>query len=485
MNKYGRATKMTSPPPGMPAEMAKKYAEIEGSIEKVVTMNRGLIESGGLKGGGYDPNEMVEIDDKKTGKKTKVPYGSYEHQTSIYTPKDRFARNFGGISPDSPGVQRFRDADLSNYNANPTVLRQNAGLKVEELRTAKGSNIFKKGSSDTGTGAMYQQQYESPIKGVTDLPSRYAKEQSILTDYETGKNKLAEMEEIDAAARNLSKINMPKANTNKKLAAPEVKVPSAKEWENPEGANYRTKKTIIKSGTVEAKGEEGASGGKSNSVNKSVFTKRIKTPTSRGGYGIQKGSEVIREEVPKGRYKREEKMAKSFYGKENDVLGYGGYSKTEGQEWQDTGRAKRDIKNIREAKREYKKESIADPETKREAIQEYNASKKTARLANRYVKKADLGQNGDDSWRSGNKSRIKYFTPDSTKEGEGAMRGYVAAATSNRDRLNALNTQEKSISAKQKMATGNSEKNKLVKMSEDNAANRNSSSARMKTFWGY
>jgi hypothetical protein len=185
------------------------------------------------------------------------------------------------------------------------------------------------------------------------------------------------------------------------------------------------------------------------------------------------------------KYNREEKLAKSFYGKENDVLGYGGYSKTEGQEWQDTGRAKRDIKNIREAKREYKKESIADPETKREAIQEYNASKKTARLANRYVKKADLGQGGDDSWRSGNKSRIKYFTPDSTKEGAGAMRGYVAAATSNRDRLNALNTQEKSISAQQKMATGNSEKNKLVKKAEENAVNRNSTSDRMKTFWGY
>jgi hypothetical protein len=472
MNKYGRATKMTSPPPGMPAEMAKKYAEIEGRIEKVVTMNRGLIESGGLKGGGYDPNEMVEIDDKKTGKKTKVPYGSYEHQTSIYTPKDRFARNFGGISPDSPGVQRFRDADLSNYNANPTVLRQNAGLKVEELRTAKGSNIFKKGSSDTGTGAMYQQQYESPIKGVTDLPSRYAKEQAILTDYETGKNKLAEMEEIDAAARNLSKINMPKANTNKKLATPEVKVPSAKEWRNPEPTKIKKERNLKLT-------KEGGQDGRV------MLQRKIKpggktSPTvafdeTTGVYAGRKGY----------KYNREEKLAKSFYGKENDVLGYGGYSKTEGQEWQDTGRAKRDIKNIREAKREYKKESIADPETKREAIQEYNASKKTARLANRYVKKADLGQGGDDSWRSGNKSRIKYFTPDSTKEGAGAMRGYVAAATSNRDRLNSLNTQEKSISAQQKMATGNSEKNKLFKKAEENAVNRNSTSDRMKTFWGY
>lgn len=472
MNKYGRATKMTSPPPGMPAEMAKKYAEIEGRIEKVVTMNRGLIESGGLKGGGYDPNEMVEIDDKKTGKKTKVPYGSYEHQTSIYTPKDRFARNFGGISPDSPGVQRFRDADLSNYNANPTVLRQNAGLKVEELRTAKGSNIFKKGSSDTGTGAMYQQQYESPIKGVTDLPSRYAKEQAILTDYETGKNKLAEMEEIDAAARNLSKINMPKANTNKKLATPEVKVPSAKEWSNPEPTKIKKERNLKLT-------KEGGQDGRV------MLQRKIKpggktSPTvafdeTTGVYAGRKGY----------KYNREEKLAKSFYGKENDVLGYGGYSKTEGQEWQDTGRAKRDIKNIREAKREYKKESIADPETKREAIQEYNASKKTARLANRYVKKADLGQGGDDSWRSGNKSRIKYFTPDSTKEGAGAMRGYVAAATSNRDRLNSLNTQEKSISAQQKMATGNSEKNKLFKKAEENAVNRNSTSDRMKTFWGY
>jgi hypothetical protein len=472
MNKYGRATKMTSPPPGMPAEMAKKYAEIEGRIEKVVTMNKGLIESGGLKGSGYDPNEMVEIDDKKTGKKTKVPYGSYEHQSSIYIPRDKMSKSYMGMGEKDAGVQRFMGEDISKFNENPLNRKQSAGLKTEELRTAKGSTVFSKGSSAISGSDFYTQQYETPIKGVTDLPSRYAKEQAILTDYETGKNKLAEMEEIDAAARNLSKINMPKANTNKKLATPEVKVPSAKEWSNPEPTKIKKERNLKLT-------KEGGQDGRV------MLQRKIKpggktSPTvafdeTTGVYAGRKGY----------KYNREEKLAKSFYGKENDVLGYGGYSKTEGQEWQDTGRAKRDIKNIREAKREYKKESIADPETKREAIQEYNASKKTARLANRYVKKADLGQNGDDSWRSGNKSRIKYFTPDSTKEGAGAMRGYVAAATSNRDRLNALNTQEKSISAQQKMATGNSEKNKLVKKAEENAVNRNSTSARMKTFWGY
>jgi hypothetical protein len=472
MNKYGRATKMTSPPPGMPAEMAKKYAEIEGRIEKTVTMNKGLIESGGLKGSGYDPNEMVEIDDKKTGKKMKVPYGSYEHQKAIYIPREKMAKTYMGMGEKDAGVQRFMGEDISKFNENPLNRKQSAGLKTEELRTAKGSTVFSKGSSAISGSDFYTQQYETPIKGVTDLPSRYAKEQSILTDYETGKNKLAEMEEIDAAARNLSKINMPKANTNKKLATPEVKVPKATEWSNPEPTKIKKERNLKLT-------KEGGQDGRV------MLQRKIKpggktSPTvafdeTTGVYAGRKGY----------KYNREEKLAKSFYGKENDVLGYGGYSKTEGQEWQDTGRAKRDIKNIREAKREYKKESIADPETKREAIQEYNASKKTARLANRYVKKADLGQGGDDSWRSGNKSRIKYFTPDSTKEGAGAMRGYVAAATSNRDRLNALNTQEKSISAQQKMATGNSEKNKLVKKAEENAVNRNSTSDRMKTFWGY
>jgi hypothetical protein len=96
MNKYGRATKMTTyPPEGMPAGLAAKYAALEGQIEKVVTMNKGLIDSGGLSAKGYNPNEMVEIDDKKTGKKTKVPYGSYEHQMAIYHPKIKWLKLYG------------------------------------------------------------------------------------------------------------------------------------------------------------------------------------------------------------------------------------------------------------------------------------------------------------------------------------------------------------------------------------------------------
>jgi hypothetical protein len=41
-----------------------------------------------------------------------------------------------GIGPEKDiGVQRFRDNDLSNYNANPLNRKYNAGLKTEELRS--------------------------------------------------------------------------------------------------------------------------------------------------------------------------------------------------------------------------------------------------------------------------------------------------------------------------------------------------------------
>jgi len=458
MNKYGRATKMTSPPPGMPAEMAKKYAEIEGRIENIVTMNKGLIESGGLKGSGYDPNEMVEIDDKKTGKKIKVPYGSYEHQKAIYIPREKMAKTYMGMGEKDAGVQRFMGEDISKFNENPLNRRQSAGLKTEELRTAKGSTVFSKGSSATSGSDFYTQQYETPIKGKTDWPSRYAEEQSILTDYETGKNKLAEM---DDAFRNLSKINMPKANTNKKLAVPEVKVPNATEWSNPEPTKIKKERSLKLT-------KEGGQDGR-------VMLQRKIKPGGKTSPSVAFDETTGEYAGRKGfRYHREERLMKSFYGPE-------GYS-----EMNDPNAAKDALKGFRKEKREYKKDSTADAATKKEAIEKLNKKKETARLANRAVHRGKLSNVSEDMWQEGKGSRMKYFTADLKKDATpGAMYGYRAAATSNRDRLNALNAQEKSISAQQKIATGNSEKNKLVKMAEENAVNRNSTSARMKTFWGY
>ena len=471
MNKYGRATKMTTPPEGMPAGLAKKYAAIEGNLEKVVTMNRSLIEGGGLSAKGYDPNEMVEIDDKKTGKKTKVPYGSYEHQMSIYTPKDKFAQNFMGIGPSDIGVQRFRDNDLSNYNANPLSKKLNAGLKTEEIRTSKGSTIFKGGAPEVNTGGFYQEQYEQPIKGVTDLPSRYKRENEILTSYGTMKGELSKMEEdFKKASEKLP--TRPVKRDLPKIQGKISNLPEETTWEDPKAEKYKTKREIVKS----------REGGQDQKVK--ILSKKIG-----GGYGIRTSKSGNTEEVAKGiRYNREQKMAKAFYAPES-VVGAGGYSSKTDDTIDDQGYSKdiskgikSDIKNIRAEKKQY----IAD-KTKGgkaldaisgEAIGEYNKAIKTAKLASRYAKRADISASGTEGkWREGEGSKLKYFTPDyekySSKKVEGAMSGYVEAGKQEKSRLNKLQAEEGSKSYM------------YSKSAEDNATNRNSTSERMKKFWGY
>ncbi len=478
MNKYGRATKMTSPPPGMPASMAAKYAALEGKLEKVVTMNRPLIEGGGLSAKGYDPNDMVEIEDKKSGKTTKVPYGSYEHQMAIYFPKDRMAQNYDGIGPRDIGVQRFKGEDLSNYNANPLVRRHAAGLKTEELRTRKGSTIFSAGASDTETGDSFQEQFEQPIQGVTDLPSRYKRENEVLTSYNTMKGELSGMEEdFKKASEKLptrpAKRNLPK------LQGKMSDLPKETTWEDPQAGRYKAKYEIDKTKEGGQKGDWGLH--KKYKKTASGETKLVPSLRLRPS-----GEHKF---VPAGtRYNREEKMAKAFYAPESAVRN-AGYSSRTDDFLKEEGSAmvqqyapkviKSDIKNIKSEKKQYIAEKTkggkAIDATTTEGISEYNKSIKQARLASRYAKKADISVSGDGTWKAGDKSKIKYFTPDYNTDGvsKGAMFGYSDAGKQERSRMNKLQTEEGS-----KMYP-------YSKSAEDNATNRNSTTERMKKFWGY
>lgn len=487
MNKYGRTTKMTSPPKGMPASMAKRYSEIESNIDKVVTMNRGLIESGGLSAKGYDPNEMVEIDDKKTGKKIKVPYGSYEHQSSIYIPRDKMAKNYMGIGEKDAGVQRFSGEDLSSFNTNPLNRRSDAGLKTEEIRTSKGSTVFKKGASDVTGTDFFTQQYETPIKGVTDLPSRYKRENEVLTSYNTMKDELSGMDKEWADISKPMPIR-PVKRELPKLQGKKMEIPEETTWKNPETTELKTKKTIIKSATIDNDAPKGygLKGKGSTGVDLHIFTKKI-GPSK--GYGIQRGTEVVSEQVPKGRYNREEKMAKAFYAPKEDVVQTGGYSDMNDRAFDEQGRSqniskviKSDIKNIRKEKKGYIAESTAGGKAlnanSTDVIGKYNKAIKDARLASRYAKKADLSAAGAYSgeWREGGKSKVQYFTPDYEKEGggkTGAMKDYKKSGQQEASRLKTL--------------TGLAAAGKTygIRESEDNATNRNSTSERMKTFWGY
>ena len=471
MNKYGRATKMTSPPPGMPAEQAKKYSEIEARIASTAEMNQSIIGGNTLSKRGYNPAEMVEIDDKKTGKKMKVPYGSYEHQMSVYIPRAQMKKNYMGMGEADKGVQRFMGEDLSKYNDNPLNRKGEAGLKTEELRTTEGSTAFKKGSSSISGSDFYTSQYETPIKGVTDLPSRYAKEEEITKKYKEDEDELAKMNEDFKAAS--APMIAPKVKRDlPKLQGKISPLPGETTWEDPKAEKYKTKREIVKS----------REGGQDQKV--SILSKKIG-----GGYGIRTSKSGNTEEVAKGiRYNREQKMAKAFYAPES-VVGAGGYSSKTDDAYDDQGYSKNiskgiksDVKNIRAEKKQYiadkTKGGKALDAVSGEAIGEYNKAIKTAKLASRYAKKANISASGDEGkWREGEGSKLKYFTPDyekySSKKVEGAMSGYVESGKQEKSRMNKLQAEEAGKAYQ------------YSKTAEDNAVNRNSTTERMKKFWGY
>lgn len=470
MNKYGRATKMTSPPPGMPAGMAKRYAEVEGQISNIATMNKDIVEGRTLSSKGYDPNEMFEIEDTKTGKKTKVPYGSYEHQMYVAGPPR--AEHFMGIGTKDAGVQRFRDKDVEAFNNDPQRFKENAGLKTTELRFSKGSTGYNPKTGEVNASNFYQQDYEKPIKGVTDLPSRYKRENEILISYNKEKDKLSAMD------KEWEEMNKPMPIRPIKRDLPKLQgkissIPGETTWNDPKAEKYKTKREIVKR----------REGGQDQKIN--ISSKKI----GERGSSIRTSKTVETVGDAKGiRYNREQKMAKAFYAPES-VVGAGDYSSKTDDTIDDQGYSKdiskgikSDVKKIRGEKKQYKTESRAGgkplSDNSRDVVGEYNKAIKTAKLASRYAKRADISASGvEGKWREGEGSKLKYFTPDyekySSKKVEGAMSGYVESGKQERSRMNHLQMEQVyQVYPHSKTA-------------EQNVVNRNSTSDRMKKFWGY
>lgn len=158
---------------------------------------------------------------------------------------------------------------------------------------------------------------------------------------------------------------------------------------------------------------------------------------------------------PKGlRYKREEKLAKAFYSPVNE-RGRGGYYakgdeglvEAKGGSYQEyigsRKQMKQEVKDLRSERRDYRKESTASKETKKAAMQDFREDIKTARLAKAYARKGRLAPESEETWKEGDKSRLKYFTPDTNKKMErGAMYNYVKAAESHIGRASDLRMAE-------------------------------------------
>lgn len=264
------------------------------------------------------------------------------------------------------------------------------------------------------------------------------------------------------------------------------------DWQDPTGGKFKRKGAIQKSGKVEAKGPKGAGGGRSASVNLSIFTKKI-GPNK--GYGILRGPGSGE---AKGVRAREEKMAKSFYAPESEY-GHGGYySKMEGTEGNVSKAIRSDIKDMRSERRDWKKQTSLTGAAKRAGAREvFKEDIKTGRQAARYARRGDLKSLDTDPtnpdaggvWKAGQKSKLKIYTPELTKSGnEGAMSGYVASAEKNIEAARLYQQNERTAKSNQLMADLNKQPGKIegfVRSAEDNAANRNTLIAQMEKYKGW
>ena len=270
------------------------------------------------------------------------------------------------------------------------------------------------------------------------------------------------------------------------------------DWNDPTGGKFKRKGAILKSGTVEAKGPKGAGGGRSASVNLSIFSKRIKTENSRGGYGIQRGPGSGES---KGLRAREENMAKAFYAPESEWGRGGYYSSMEGTEGNVSKAIRSEIKDIRSEKKDWKKQTSLTGAAKRAGAREvFKEDIKTGRQAARYARRGDLKSLDtnpltDESggvWKAGQKSKLKIYTPEITKYGdEGAMSGYVAAAEKNIEAAKKYQQNEMTAKSNQLRADFNKQSWKnygeegFIQKAEDNATNRNTVIAQMEKYKGW
>ena len=277
-----------------------------------------------------------------------------------------------------------------------------------------------------------------------------------------------------------------KKDLDKVEYAKEVRDIKGGTWEEPTGGKFKRKGEIIKSAKVEAKGEEGASGGKSSSVNRSIFSKKI-GPNE--GYGILRSSG---NSESKGLRKREEKMAKAFYSPTSDLNHGGYYANLEGTEGEKnfSKAIRSDIKDIRQEKREWKSQTNLKGADKRAGAKDFRKDIQTGRLSARYAKRGDLNMLGGEEWEEGSKSRLKIYTADKNKKGQaGAMAGYVKSAEKNIEAARLYQQNERAFNQNAFAAQNiNKQPNKIegfIKTAEDNATNRNSVKAKMEQYKGW
>ena len=538
MNKYGRATKMTSPPPGSASTSWNdygKYVSNKKFNEDLESAYKGSLvkydKSLKYYNEGPEPTKEEEgnIKIRKGGKTRKGQQVTYEEgerysaakanadlEKALKENPNLVDINDKSINPTSRKIWMeqvgadFSGSDLYGKQTGKRYVDKNEINKIKSLVDVHGENFdmreWRKASEDKDPNAFDRYLDEKGYRGRTfvtkdemgayipyNKPTPPEKPVPIDNPVPPGapptvKFKIGGINVPIPATDGTTPA--PKPILSKKLAADiairkgeksEVTVPTEKKWEDPEAKRYKTKREIVKR----------REGGQDQRIK--ILSKKI----GESGSSIRMSKSGSTEQVGKGiRYNREQKAAKAFYAPK-DALGFGGYYAMTDEVFDDQGLSintaklvKSKRQDIRGAKQEFRQNTELKGAEKREGIKDYRSSMKTNREATREARQGDLIRYGDQKWQAGDKSRLKYYTPDRDKTGApGAMSGYTESAQNSIDRFNAFKTNEEVSKSNADLLSKYGKERQAEKWSQkstDNATNRNTVMSQMEKYkqWG-
>lgn len=382
----------------------------------------------------------------------------------LLTPSDLYGPTTGQLFVDKEQINKIK--------SNRDVWGEDFDNKEWEEANKKGPDYFQQyiakkgysGRSFVATTGAYTK-YKVPT-----LTAETPKVRKPLESEKVNRIKTSQIHPRDIPRLTAKKMNELRITHDKKKTLPDLKSRELVEWEapTPKGSKSALKLDVSR---------EGGQGGKWG------LRKKIASDGSgRLTPAVRFNEETQTYTRPKGlRYKREEKLAKAFYSPVNE-RGRGGYYakgdeglvEAKGGSYQEyigsRKQMKQELKGLRSERRDYRKESTASKETKKAAMQDFREDIKTARLAKAYARKGRLAPESEETWKEGDKSRLKYFTPDTNKKMErGAMYNYVKAAESHIGRASDLRMAEQRDMTNSLITKGNKSR-KYVASAEQKAA---------------
>jgi len=203
------------------------------------------------------------------------------------------------------------------------------------------------------------------------------------------------------------------------------------------------------------------------------------------------------DKMPTRKVLKLESTAKAKYGKLNEKIEEGDWEDPTGGKFKHKGAIQKSATHDNDAPKGF---GLKGKGSSGVDLHIFTKRIKTGRLAARYAKRGDLKSLDTDPtnpdaggvWKAGNKSKLKIYTPDLTKSGDaGAMDNYVASAEKNIEAARLYQQNERTAKSNQLSADFNKQSWKkygedgYIQKAEDNATNRNTIKAQMEKYKGW